>query len=127
MNAFQAFKGRKKAVYCLQRLAIHTAQPVQGGFGDAIKRAFGVSEQEIKRRNWYKYADRSARAGLADQLSNNKGSLEPQASSNLNSEMKGSETMINDMTAYRPWKIDNAGVIEEREALEKEEKSRMGT
>ncbi|KAH7618872.1 hypothetical protein NADE_005721 [Nannochloris sp. 'desiccata'] len=127
MNALQAFKGAKKAVYCLQQLgSMHTAQSVQGGFWDAIKRAFGVSEQAIKRRNAYKYAERSARAGLAEQSSNNRGSLKRRATSNLNSDMVGDETMINNMTAYRPWKIENAGVIEERETLEKEEKSRMG-
>jgi hypothetical protein len=127
MTIFQASKASRKAVYCFQQLAsMHTAQRAQGGVWNAIQRACGVSEQKIKRRNAYKYAENSARAGLAEQMSNNRVTTSPKASSDLNSDMMADETMTNNMTAYRPWKIDNAGVIEDREELKKEEESRMG-
>jgi hypothetical protein len=127
MNASQRCKVAQKAAYCLQQVGlICTARPVQNGLWDAIKRAFGVSEEKIMRRNAYKYAENISIAGLREQLSNKRGSLKPKAG-DLNSDMVGDETMTNNMTAYRSWKIYNADVIGEREAWEKEEeKSRQG-
>lgn len=120
MNAFQASKRLQKAFYkSFQQLEyLHTAGPVhQGRLWDAVRKACGVSEQKILRQKGYRYAEDSARAQLAEQLQSKKGDV--LGAENLNSDMAGDETMTNNMTAYRSWKIDNAGVIEEREELKK--------
>jgi hypothetical protein len=122
MNVYRSCKAARTAVYCLQHAAsMHTARAAEGGIWDAVQRVFGVSEEKIMRRNAYKYAENSARAGLAEQLSNNRASLVPKvsASEDLNSDLVGGETMTDDMTAYRSWKIENAGVLADREELER--------
>ena len=130
MNAFQASKRVQKAFYkSFQQLEyLHTAGPVhQGRLWDAVRKACGVSEQKILREKGYRYAEDSARAQLAEQLQSKKGfEGDVLGAENLNSDMAGDETMTNNMTAYRSWKIDNASVIEEREEIRKEEKSNLG-
>lgn len=103
---------QKSAFWLQQYRCVHSTQAAGNWAWDAIKRAVGVSEESIKRRNAYKYAERSARETLESEIKDGAGKPS-------DTWMAGTEDMTNNMTGDRSWKSVNADLEADREELNK--------